>query len=338
MREDFDPDEDEPALEPAWPHLQVVYEFLLRFVVSTEVKAKVAKRYLDQVFCSHLVELFDSEDPRERDYLKTILHRVYGKFMSHRAYIRRSISHIFSRFVFEKPQHNGVAELLEILGSIINGFAMPLKPEHVRFLTHSLIPLHRPACLVLYHQQLSYCVTQYVEKDPNTGISIVAGLCKIWPWQNSSKQVQLLNEFEEILEFLGHEQLEAVMQPLCRTLARCVGSEHFQVAERALFLWQNDNLLQRGILSSEYAPQLLPRIIPALLRHAEGHWNPTVEQLAEHVLNTYQMSDGQLYDDCISQYEAEAGKKQQVKEHSSQMWATLEASVQDAGYDSVYYG
>ena len=31
-----------------------------------------------------VLELFDSEDPRERDYLKTILHRIYGKFMVHR--------------------------------------------------------------------------------------------------------------------------------------------------------------------------------------------------------------------------------------------------------------
>lgn len=39
--------------------------------------------------------LFDSEDPRERDYLKTILHRIYGKFMSHRPFIRRSINNVF---------------------------------------------------------------------------------------------------------------------------------------------------------------------------------------------------------------------------------------------------
>lgn len=25
--DDFDPEEDEPVLEPAWPHLQVAYEF-----------------------------------------------------------------------------------------------------------------------------------------------------------------------------------------------------------------------------------------------------------------------------------------------------------------------
>ena len=73
---------------------------------------------------------FDSEDPRERDLLKTTLHRIYGKFLNLRAYIRKQINNIFYRFVYETERHNGVAELLEILGSIINGFALPLKEEH----------------------------------------------------------------------------------------------------------------------------------------------------------------------------------------------------------------
>ncbi len=77
-----------------------------------------------------LLELFDSEDPRERDYLKTILHRIYGKFMVHRPFIRKAINNVFFRFIFETERHNGIAELLEILGSIINGFALPLKEEH----------------------------------------------------------------------------------------------------------------------------------------------------------------------------------------------------------------
>jgi len=60
---------------------------------------------------SRLIEMFDSEDPRERDYLKTILHRIYGKFMSHRSLIRKSISHVFYRFVYETEKHNGVRAL-----------------------------------------------------------------------------------------------------------------------------------------------------------------------------------------------------------------------------------
>lgn len=42
-----------------------------------------------------LLDLFDSEDPRERDFLKTILHRIYGKFLGLRAYIRKQINNTF---------------------------------------------------------------------------------------------------------------------------------------------------------------------------------------------------------------------------------------------------
>ena len=43
----------------------------------------------------------------------------------------------------------------------------------------------------LYHQQLSYCIVQYIEKDPNTAIAILRGLFKYWPWSSASKQVSL---------------------------------------------------------------------------------------------------------------------------------------------------
>lgn len=86
----YDPEDDEPTMEPAWQHLQIVYEFFLRFVSSSETDAKLAKRYIDHSFVLRLLDLFDSEDQREREYLKTILHRIYGKFMVHRPFIRKA--------------------------------------------------------------------------------------------------------------------------------------------------------------------------------------------------------------------------------------------------------
>ena len=169
-----------------------------------------------------LIELFDSEDPRERDYLKTILHRIYGKFMSHRSFIRKTISNVFYRFVYETERHNGVGELLEILGSIINGFAIPLKREHLQFLQYALNPLHLPKCVTLYHQQLSYCVIQFVEKDPDTAVPILNGLIRYWPWSSSAKQVLVMNELEEILELLGHEPLLVVRDTLFELVGFCV--------------------------------------------------------------------------------------------------------------------
>ena len=45
-----DPEAEEPCLERSWPHLQIVYEFLLRFVVSNDADPKIAKRFIDQNF------------------------------------------------------------------------------------------------------------------------------------------------------------------------------------------------------------------------------------------------------------------------------------------------
>lgn len=48
--EAFDPEEDEPVLEIAWPHIQVVYEFFLRFIESQDFNTNVAKAYIDHQF------------------------------------------------------------------------------------------------------------------------------------------------------------------------------------------------------------------------------------------------------------------------------------------------
>ena len=36
-------------------------------------------------------------------------------------WLLQAINNIFYRFIYETEKHNGIAELLEILGSIING-------------------------------------------------------------------------------------------------------------------------------------------------------------------------------------------------------------------------
>ncbi|KAJ8613670.1 hypothetical protein CTAYLR_003165 [Chrysophaeum taylorii] len=323
--EDYDPEEDEPVLEPSWPHLQVVYEFLLRFVVSSEVNAKVAKKFVDAPFCYRLIELFDSEDPRERDYLKTILHRIYGKFMSHRSFIRKTISNVFYRFVYETERHNGIGELLEILGSIINGFAIPLKREHLQFLQCALIPLHVPKCVTLYHQQLSYCVIQFVEKDPDTAVPILKGLIRYWPWSSSAKQVLIMNELEEILELLGHEPLLLVRDQLFDLVRKCLSSDHFQVTERTLFLWNNDQLINHGCLSKAHAPVLLPVIYTALLEKSEKHWNATVEALATNVLKTYQDLDIKTYNQCKDKAEELEAEKRAVEAKRAAEWEQVHA-------------
>uniref|UniRef100_A0A673MTP8 Protein phosphatase 2, regulatory subunit B', gamma b n=1 Tax=Sinocyclocheilus rhinocerous TaxID=307959 RepID=A0A673MTP8_9TELE len=171
---EFDPEEDEPTLEAAWPHLQLVYEFFLRFLESPDFQPNIAKKYIDQKFVMQLLELFDSEDPRERDFLKTTLHRIYGKFLGLR---------------------------------------------------------------------LAYCVVQFLEKDSTLTEPVVMALLKYWPKTHSPKEVMFLNELEEILDVIEPSEFVKVMEPLFRQLAKCVSSPHFQVAERALYYWNNEYIM-----------------------------------------------------------------------------------------------
>mmetsp|Transcript_82851 Transcript_82851/g.231039 ORF Transcript_82851/g.231039 Transcript_82851/m.231039 type:complete len:473 (-) Transcript_82851:93-1511(-) len=315
-----DPEEDEPSLERAWPHLQIVYEFFLRFVVSNDVDPKIAKRFVDQNFMLKLLELFDSEDPRERDYLKTILHRIYGKFMALRSFIRRAIQHVFFKVIYECETHNGVGELLEILGSIINGFALPLKEEHKDFLIKALIPLHKVKSLASFYQQLAYCMAQYVEKDPRLAYDIITSMLRYWPVSITSKQVLFLNELEETLELTQASEFHRMQDVLFRRLALCITCPHFQVAERTLFFWNNDYIVK---LINQNRSDLFPIIIGALYKNSKQHWNSAVHGLTFNVLKLLMEADPPLFDECSAKHRVDEENEEVRAQARVQKWKYL---------------
>lgn len=76
MAEGFDPEDEEPVFELAWPHLQLVYEFFLRFVESPGFNSQAAKKHIDQKFILQVKERkwanVDSSNPGLfRSYLVT---------------------------------------------------------------------------------------------------------------------------------------------------------------------------------------------------------------------------------------------------------------------------
>ncbi|KAL0310459.1 UNVERIFIED_CONTAM: Serine/threonine protein phosphatase 2A regulatory subunit B' beta isoform [Sesamum calycinum] len=345
----------------------LVYDILLKYVVSSETDTKIAKRYLDHSFVLKLLDLFDSEDMREREYLKTILHRIYGRFMVHRPFIRNAINNIFYRFIFETERYNGIAELLEILGSIINGFALPMKEEHKLFLVRALIPLHKPKCVSSYHQQLSYCITQFVEKDYRLADTVIRGVLKYWPVTNCGKEVLFLGELEEVLEVTQSAEFQRCMVPLFRQIGRSLNSPHFQVenphslseltlgefllvnqseeclgfaivfvsevAERALFWWNNEHIV--GLIA-ENRRVILPIIFDALEKNIRGHWNQAIVGLSSNVRRMFLDMDSELFEECQRQHEEREAKAGEVEEQRELTWKKLEeVAAQGTGEDNM---
>ncbi len=75
-------------------------------------------------------------------------------------------------------------------------------------------------------------------------------------------------------------------------VAQCIESPHFQVAERALFLWNNDVI---ATFMSDKRAKILPILWPALDRNIHRHWNATVTQLTQHILQQFMDMDQETY-------------------------------------------
>jgi serine/threonine-protein phosphatase 2A regulatory subunit B' len=98
-------------------------------------------------------------------------------------------------------------------------------------------------------------------------------LLRYWPKVHSPKEVMFLNELEEILDVIEPAEFQKVMVPLFNQLAKCVSSPHFQVAERALYYWNNEYIMS---LISDNASVILPIMFPALYKNSKSHWNKTI--------------------------------------------------------------
>lgn len=115
-----------------------------------------------------------------------------------------------------------------------------------------------------FSRRLCYCIIQFIEKDSALALPIITSILRYWPKTNSHKEVLYINELEELLDVLDPTLFAVAMVPVFTRIAACVSSPHFQVAERALSLWNNPYIQS---LISEHADTLLPILFVPLFRY-----------------------------------------------------------------------
>ncbi|KAL6211171.1 hypothetical protein ACLB2K_016398 [Fragaria x ananassa] len=318
------PDDEDPmsAFSPVWSHLQLVYDILIRLVINND--PKVLRQYIDNQFVINLLALFQSEDPRERDSLKNVYHRIYSRFTFYRAFMRKSMNDVFLHYVFETERHCGIRELLEIWGSIINGFTVPLKEEHKLFLMRVLIPFHKTKGMQAYHRQLAYCVSQFVQKEPVLGGIVVRGILRYWPVTNCQKEVLLIGELEELVEDIDPDQYRKLALPLCNQITRCLNSWNSQVAERALYVWNNEHFVKMISVAME---EVFPVVVEGMEKNLKWHWSKSVRQLTENVKVMLEEMDPILYSKCLQEIDLRGSKAHQAEIKRKQNWDRIEMAA-----------
>lgn len=98
----------------------------------------------------------------------------------------------------------------------------------------------------------------------------------------------------------------------------------FQVAEKAHFLWNNDEILN---LIMHNRQVILPLVFPALHRNTQNHWNQAVLNLTQNVRKMFYEIDEELMLACQGKFEEEDSKSIVVAERRRLTWERLETAA-----------
>ncbi|KAL2459954.1 Serine/threonine protein phosphatase 2A 57 kDa regulatory subunit B' epsilon [Abeliophyllum distichum] len=192
---------------------------------------------------------------------------------------------MFSYITFPRQIRNTAG--LEIWGTIINGFSIPLKEEHKVFLTRVLIHLHRP--------------------------------------KGMQKEVLLIGELEELVEIMEPEEHRILALPLCTQITKCLNSWNSQVAERALYVWNNEQFVK---MASQDIEVVFPIVVEGMEKNLKWHWSGSVRQLTENVKEMLEEMEPSLYSRCLSQLDLHNSATNQEEMRRKQRWESIEIAAE----------
>jgi len=290
--------EEEIYKEPQFEHIGFALNLFAMILNNRHFKSSQMKSIITQNVISDFFQQMHHPDERIRESLKTVLHQIYTNFIVHRGYIRREISNYLLEFLYESDSYRGIPQIMQILGSIVSGFSVPLKAEHKVLLIKILIPLHCSRKYAHFSSGLSFIMLQYMQKEPELTATIVDGIIRAWPMQSAAKEIELLDEVEEILSCCEADEFTGFCASLFRCLAKRMSSQHYQVAERSLYFLNKPYIIE---LIAENLGRILPQILPDLIVAAESHWNSTIVLLVCDILRSLNELDTELFTKLIDE-------------------------------------
>jgi serine/threonine-protein phosphatase 2A regulatory subunit B' len=100
-----------------------------------------------------------------------------------------------------------------------------------------------------------------------------------------------------------------------------------QVAERALYLWNNEHIIS---LVAQNRNAILPIVFDALENNMKGHWNRAVHGLTANVRKMFLEMDPELFEECQQKYLEKEARATELEEKRELTWKQLEAVAAQA--------
>jgi len=187
-----------------------------------------------------------------------------------------------------------------------------------------LIPLHKPKNIIPYHPQLSYCIAQYLEKEPALTELVFKSLIRYWHLANTRKQLLILTEIEDLLQVVEPEQFVNIQEMLFKKLCEAIVSPAFQIVEKVFQLWHHEYILNLIAANIEV---VLPIVFPSLYSTAKNHWNKAIRGMAANDIRLLMDIDTHVFNRVLQNYKSDRLKEKGEREQRVENWRLLFESV-----------
>lgn len=104
------------------------------------------------------------------------------------------------------------------------------------------------------------------------------------------------------------------------------------MAERALFLWNNDHIIS---LIAQNRSVILPILFEALEKNIQGHWNQAIHGLTANVRKMFFDMDSHLFEECQQQHLDKEEKAKYLEEQRESAWRIIEAAIQSKASEDM---
>merc|ERR1712196_752415 len=111
-----------------------------------------------------------------------------------------------------------------------------------------------------------------------------------------------------------------MQEMLFKRIALCITNPHLQVAERTLFLWNNDYIVK---MINQNRQVLFPIVIGALYKNSKSHWNSAVHGLTFNVLKLLMEADPALFDECSAKHRTASEREEETDDERQKKWEKL---------------
>lgn len=97
-----------------------------------------------------------------------------------------------------------------------------------------------------------------------------------------------------------------------------------QVAERALYMWNNEQFVK---MASQSVEDVFPILVEGMEKNLKYHWSKSVKQLTQNVKEMLEELDPGVYLKCLSQLELQESAAYHREMRRKEMWERVEMAA-----------